>query len=384
MPRKRKDELVAEYLENIHGDVFKDYAELVRAYIKGRHGIYALYRGPKLYYVGLASNLGWRLRHHMKDRHAGRWDRFSIYMTNDQDYMKDLESLFLRIAKPTGNKVKGKFVHATLLNRRFKREIWRIQKGALSELVGDGKVQAPIRRTFATQPKRHGRGAALEPYVNKRFTIRMKYKGRTIRARVRSDGTINWNGKIFTSPSSAAARAMKRRSANGWWWWHFKDDDGRWVRLGALRDKGAKKSSAAVRAWATRRRGLRHKGAKRTPRTRHANGFDLLICPAREDGFQETVLRENRWHAIRINPKRIPMIRYVAFYRTRPVSAITHVAGVASIEPYKSTGKYVVNFKSKARKLSHAVRPGSRRVGPQGPFFSRFRALRAARTLDDL
>ncbi|HUU99002.1 MAG TPA: GIY-YIG nuclease family protein, partial [Phycisphaerae bacterium] len=67
-----------------------------------------------------------------------------------------------------------------------------------------------------------------------------------------------------------------------------------------------------------------------------------------------------------------------------PVSAITHVAGVASIEPYKSTGKYVVNFKSKARKLSHAVRPGSRRVGPQGPFFSRFRALRAARTLDDL
>lgn len=384
MTRKTKHELVAEYLENIHGDVFKDYPELVRAYIKGRYGIYALYRGPKLYYVGLASNLGWRLRHHMKDRHAGLWDRFSIYMTNDQQHMKDLESLFLRIAKPSGNKVKGKFVHATLLNRRFKADIWRKQKGALSDLVGDGKVQTPIRRTSPTQPKRYGRVATLEPYTNKRFTIQLKYKGRTIKAQVRSDGTIKWNGKVFTSPSSVAARAMKRRSANGWWWWHFKDDEGRWVRLSALKHKGAKRSSAAVRAWATRRLAIRRTDPEKNARTRRANGFDLLICPARDDGFQETVLRENRWYAIRIDPKNIPLIRYVAFYQTRPVSAITHLAGVENIEPYKSTGKYVVNFKSKARKLSHPVSLGSRRVGPQGPFFSRLKSLRTARTLDDL
>jgi len=362
MGEKNKDELVAQYLEDVHGDVFKDYPQQVRTFIKGRYGIYALYLESKLYYVGLASNLGWRLKHHMKDRHAGRWDRFSIYMTNDQHHMKDLESLFLRIAKPSGNKVKGKFVHATLLNRKFKRDIWRMKKGELSVLVGDGKVQPAERGTFPAKPVRHRRKANLAPYVNKGFAIRLKYKGRTTEARVRSDGTINWKGEVFTSPSSAAARAMMRRSANGWWWWQFKDDRGRWVRLNALK----------------------HKRGKRIIPTRRANGFDLLVCPARKDGFEGTVLRENRWYAIRINPKRIPNIRYVAFYQTRPVSAITHFAVVASIEPYKRTGKYVVNFKSKARKLTHPVRAGSGRQGPRGPFFSRLRAIRSARTMDEL
>jgi type I restriction-modification system DNA methylase subunit len=35
-----------------------------------RHGVYALYRGNRLYYVGLASNLRSRLNTHLRDRHA--------------------------------------------------------------------------------------------------------------------------------------------------------------------------------------------------------------------------------------------------------------------------------------------------------------------------
>ena len=138
------------------------------------------------------------------------------------------------------------------------------------------------------------------------------------------------------------------------------------MRLDELRQKGVRKATK--------------KGARR----RRANGFDVLICPAREDGFQETVLGENRWYAIRLNPKKIPLIRYIAFYRTRPVSAITHLATVADIKPYKKTGKYVVNFKGKVRRLQRPVHLGSKRAAPQGPFFSRRKAVRAARTLDDL
>jgi hypothetical protein len=384
MSRRMKGQLVTEYLESIHGDVFRDHPELVRAYIKGRYGVYALYREQRLYYVGLASNLGWRLRHHMKDHHAGRWNRFSIYMTNNQQHMKDLESLMLRIAKPSGNRVKGQFAHAVLLKRRFMADLRQKQKEVTSYLVGDGQMRTTIRLTSSTQHERLGCRATMAPYVNKPFTIRMKYKGRTIKARVRSDGTINWNGDVFNSPSRAAARAMKRRSANGWWWWHFKNTEGSWVRLAGLRRKTVMRSTGAKKAWVTRRGAPGRAAPARKFQTRRANDFDLLICPAREDGFQRTVLRENRWYAIRIDPKKIPQIRRVAFYRTRPLSAITHWATIASIKPYKSTRKYVVNFKGKARKLSHPVRLGNRRVGPQGPFFSRVKVLKAARTLADL
>ena len=44
-------------------------------------------------------------------------------------------------------------------------------------------------------------------------------------------------------------------------------------------------------------------------------------------------------------------IKYIAAYQTAPVSAITHVAEVASIERWKDTNKYVLNFKESAKKL---------------------------------
>lgn len=236
MARASKDQLVSEYLENIHGDVLKNFPQLVRAYIKGKHGVYALYRKSKLYYVGLASNLGRRLKHHLKDRHSGHWDRFSIYMTNDQQHMKDLESLFLRIAKPTGNKIKGKFARATLLNRKFKRDIVRRMMGDASVLVG-GKETAP--QGIPKQPRklRKGREPVLAPYVNKRFMLRMDHKGKIIKAWVWSNGTVNWNGKLFNSPSTAAARARRKKACNGWKVWKFKNSAGEWVYLDELRKK---------------------------------------------------------------------------------------------------------------------------------------------------
>lgn len=47
-------------------------------------GIYALYDNFKLVYVGQVMDqpLGKRLRDHLTDRHAGRWDMFSWYSTS--------------------------------------------------------------------------------------------------------------------------------------------------------------------------------------------------------------------------------------------------------------------------------------------------------------
>ena len=76
-----KGQLVCQHLEHISRDALETYQRIIKSFVKGRHGIYALYKKDKLYYVGLASNLRNRLKHHLRDRHANRWDRFSVYLT---------------------------------------------------------------------------------------------------------------------------------------------------------------------------------------------------------------------------------------------------------------------------------------------------------------
>lgn len=67
---KRAAQLVSRHLENISSEALEKYQDIVRRYVRGRQGVYALYRRGKLYYVGLAGNLRSRLRHHLKDRHG--------------------------------------------------------------------------------------------------------------------------------------------------------------------------------------------------------------------------------------------------------------------------------------------------------------------------
>ena len=54
--RKARD-LVLQYLEEISSAVFSEYPREITALAANRHGVYALYKGARLYYVGLASNL---------------------------------------------------------------------------------------------------------------------------------------------------------------------------------------------------------------------------------------------------------------------------------------------------------------------------------------
>ena len=63
--------------------------------------------------------------------------------------------------------------------------------------------------------------------------------------------------------------------------------------------------------------------------------IDTIVAPARSEGFHEVFLGKNRWYAIRIQSSMKPKIHYIAVYQVAPVSAITHVAEVADIEPWK-------------------------------------------------
>jgi hypothetical protein len=89
----------------------------LREIMKGYAGIYALYRKDRLYYVGLTSDLFWRIKTHLKDRHAGKWDSFVIVRIKRTDYLKDIETLITRLVDVPGGRVRGNIPQDANLNR---------------------------------------------------------------------------------------------------------------------------------------------------------------------------------------------------------------------------------------------------------------------------
>ena len=63
-----------------------------------QHGLYILYGNYGAYYVGIAQNLGKRLKDHRSDEHAGQWDRFSWFGFSNVLAGKD--SAGLHLVKP--------------------------------------------------------------------------------------------------------------------------------------------------------------------------------------------------------------------------------------------------------------------------------------------
>lgn len=116
-----------------------------------------------------------------------------------------------------------------------------------------------------------------------------------------------------------------------------------------------------------------------------ADELDTIVVSAREDGFNEEYLKNSRWFAIRISSAMIDKIKYIAAYQVAPVSGITYLAEVDRIEKYKDTNKYIVFFKSGTVKKIPKVSLGKKKgLAPQGPKYSSYRKILAAKTLDDL
>ncbi len=238
----RRNPLVTQHLENVSGELLTEWWDLIAAHTKNRQGIYALYRRKKLRYVGLAKNLAGRLKTHLRDHHKGSWDRFSVYVTIGDQHMRELEALLLRITKPAGNKIQGKFAKSENLLPRLRAEYRAMMKREEEKLLGiQGalKVGKPLRKP-AGKSKATGRRPKLGPFIDHGgFRIRARFKGKTYWARVRSDGTISYARKVYNSPS-VAGHAIAGRPTNGWWFWQFERSPGDWVRLSVLRDRSSR------------------------------------------------------------------------------------------------------------------------------------------------
>ena len=104
-----KGALVKGFLEKKDREGFELLLPKYKEVIGDSSGIYALYKGRKLYYVGIAINLLNRVDWHTKDKHKNRWDKVSFFVIDKHRYSKDIETVILRIAEPRGNGTRGKF-----------------------------------------------------------------------------------------------------------------------------------------------------------------------------------------------------------------------------------------------------------------------------------
>ncbi|MCX6159055.1 MAG: GIY-YIG nuclease family protein [Ignavibacteriae bacterium] len=229
--KKSSSQLVCQYLEKVSRSAIEKHQDIIKQFIRKRHGIYALYKNDRLVYVGLATNLKTRLSHHLHDRHATTWNRFSVYITIDGDKLRELETLTLRISNPRNNRQTGKFAHAEDLKRKFKKIIQLKQKKELHHIFEDEKkevVKKVVRKKVA------GRKAILGKYISRPIKIKLVFRSKTYRARVNKDGIILLDKKKFSSPSAAAKHIIKY-SVDGWIRWNYERSPGEWVQIDKLR-----------------------------------------------------------------------------------------------------------------------------------------------------
>ena len=119
----RKGALISGMTKRLPSGILSNpaFKKAIRTMLRGHAGIYVLYNGERIYYVGLTKNLFGRIRWHLKDRHAGNWDKFVVFRMKHDKYLKDIETLVLILVRAPGNIARGKLPKVADLNRELLR-----------------------------------------------------------------------------------------------------------------------------------------------------------------------------------------------------------------------------------------------------------------------
>ena len=120
-----------------------------------------------------------------------------------------------------------------------------------------------------------------------------------------------------------------------------------------------------------------------------SNKIDTILVAAEETGFNKEFLGNNCWFAVAISSNMLNKIKYIAAYQKNPIKAVTYYAEIDRIEPYQDTGKYILYFKGKAKKLRRPIplNPKNPNRTPQGRVYTNINKIWNAdskTTVDDL
>jgi Restriction Enzyme Adenine Methylase Associated/GIY-YIG catalytic domain len=230
MPRKKKrrsKSLVTGFLERISRKLFSDFPESLTDIVSDQSGVYALYKNDQLFYVGLAEDLKRRIKQHLKDKHAGSWSKFSLYLVRKPDHIKELETIIQRVSTPKGNVAQGRLPSAVNLRRTIDKHIKLIQNNQRTELLG--QKQRSTRSGRKRKWARRNPASSLK--TGKRFSIRAKFKGKEYKAVVLPNGIIDFNGNRHTTLSSAAKVVTGVATRSGWTFWKYKKGKNIWANM---------------------------------------------------------------------------------------------------------------------------------------------------------
>jgi hypothetical protein len=234
MPRKTKGTsgknsvprpLVLNRIEKVSKEVFRQYFKEITELVGNSPGIYALYDGNELYYVGKSNELRRRVKQHLRDRHLASWTHFNLYLVRKVEHIHEIESLLVRIANPKGNRVVPKGKSSGPLLKELQAMVRRKQKEEFTELFGGGRTITKGVRRQTPKGKR-----TLIGLVSKRTALYRSYKGRDYRAALNPNGTIVFRGRKY-STAGAAAKSIVKRPVNGWGFWYIEDLNGDWIKL---------------------------------------------------------------------------------------------------------------------------------------------------------
>lgn len=221
--------LVIKRLENVSKDVFKRHSDLITKLVGNTHGVYALYDGSELYYVGKSTDLRNRVNHHLRDRHLASWTHFSLYLVRNEEHIHEIESLLIRIANPKGNRKLYKSQSGDTLKRELVAMLKEKHRDEIDSIVGRIGRRTSKKKGNSKHPE------TLAGLVKSKATLYRAYKGKEYKAILTGKGIIKLGNKRFTSPSGAALSIVDSSTVNGWDFWYIKDAGGEWVRLGEYR-----------------------------------------------------------------------------------------------------------------------------------------------------
>lgn len=234
--KRRARSIIQGYLEKVGSGVFERYQDAITDLITGKQGVYALYRRHKLHYVGLASDLRGRIRHHLRDRHRGKWDQFSLYVIRKEDHTREVEALLVRIAEPAGNTQRGQLKQSNNLLPKLKQQVKREQEEERERLFEQHEKRMKRGRTVRTRARsRREKDNSLKGLLRDWQRIYASYKGKDYKAKVLPSGAIKFDGKLYRTPTGAANAIITRGAADGWYFWKYKNDKGEMVALTDLR-----------------------------------------------------------------------------------------------------------------------------------------------------
>ena len=243
--KPKKSSILFKKIEGINRFVFekkyKAIRDLIRQKTKNDYGVYALYnKTKKLYYVGQTKkDIIKRVQCHLKGKHKGKWDYFSVYFTEKEEHAREVESIILSVLP----EVKGNTQNQSKIgeDKELKKEIKglkkEIDKGTpiLAEIGPKKPKKAIKKQKIQRQSKARDKNFSLVGLFEIDKPLKATYKKQEYRAMLLTSGKVLYKGKEYNS-LGGATKAIGS-GASGFVFWQIQDHKNRWITLSTLREK---------------------------------------------------------------------------------------------------------------------------------------------------